>query len=279
MILKKKKLPDEEIMTLKEQRAMLGDRLNFAASEAYKLLRTNLTFALPEEQKCRVVGVTSAMRGEGKSTTSINLAYTIAETGKRVLLIEADMRRPNLARRLAIDITPGLSNLLAGLCREQDVVQDVGLLENLKVITSGDIPPNPSELLASERMGAVIDNLTQNFDFIVFDLPPVNAVSDGLVISRLVQGMIVVVRQDYSTRQDLAAALRQLEYLQIKVLGFVMTHGTSTGGRYGRYSRYGRYGRYGRYSRYDNGYSYGEERSTKVEEKPAAPKKKKKSKK
>lgn len=114
----KKRTPEEDVMSLKEQRAMLGDRLSFAASEAYKLLRTNLTFALPDEQRCRVVGITSASRGEGKSTTSINLAYTIAETGKRVLLVEADMRRPNLARRLAIDPAPGLSNLLAGLCRE-----------------------------------------------------------------------------------------------------------------------------------------------------------------
>lgn len=107
MIFKKKTMIPEDTVSLKEQRAMLGDRLSFAASEAYKLLRTNLTFALPDENKCRVVGVTSAMRGEGKSTTSINLAYTLAEAGKRVLLIEADMRRPNLARRLAIDPAPG----------------------------------------------------------------------------------------------------------------------------------------------------------------------------
>lgn len=108
MIFRKEQPIPEEAVSLREQRAMQGDRLSFAASEAYKLLRTNLTFALPDEKKCRVVGVTSAMRGEGKSTTSINLAYTLAETGKKVLLIEADMRRPNLARRLAIDPAPGL---------------------------------------------------------------------------------------------------------------------------------------------------------------------------
>lgn len=172
MIFRKEQPIPEEAVSLREQRAMQGDRLSFAASEAYKLLRTNLTFALPDEKKCRVVGVTSAMRGEGKSTTSINLAYTLAETGKKVLLIEADMRRPNLARRLAIDPAPGLSNLLAGLCQEQDVVQDVGLLDSLKVITSGDIPPNPSELLGSERMNAVTANLVRSFDFVIFDLPP-----------------------------------------------------------------------------------------------------------
>ena len=88
MMFGKKRTPEEDVMSLKEQRAMLGDRLSFAASEAYKLLRTNLTFALPDEQRCRVVGITSASRSEGKSTTSINLAYTIAETGKRVLLVD-----------------------------------------------------------------------------------------------------------------------------------------------------------------------------------------------
>ncbi len=256
MIFKKKTMIPEDTVSLKEQRAMLGDRLSFAASEAYKLLRTNLTFALPDENKCRVVGVTSAMRGEGKSTTSINLAYTLAEAGKRVLLIEADMRRPNLARRLAIDPAPGLSNLLAGLCQERDVIQDVGLLDSLKVITSGDIPPNPSELLGSDRMSTVTANLAQSFDFIIFDLPPVNAVSDGLVISGLIQGMLVVVRQDYSNRQDLSVTLRQLEYLHIKVLGFVMTCGTASGGRYSRYGRYGRYQ-----------YSYGEEQTATPAEK------------
>lgn len=250
MIFRKEQPIPEEAVSLREQRAMQGDRLSFAASEAYKLLRTNLIFALPDEKKCRVVGVTSAMRGEGKSTTSINLAYTLAETGKKVLLIEADMRRPNLARRLAIDPAPGLSNLLAGLCQEQDVVQDVGLLDSLKVITSGDIPPNPSELLGSERMNAVTANLVRSFDFVIFDLPPINAVSDGLVVANLIQGMLVVVRQDYSNRQDLSATLRQLEYLHIKVLGFVMTCATASGGRYGRYARY---------SRYKYGYGYGEE--------------------
>ena len=90
----------EAPMTLAKQRKLLGNHLNFAASEAYKLLRTNLMFALPDNKECRVIGITSALRGEGKSTTSVNLAYTIAQTGERVLMIEADMRLPNVAQRL-----------------------------------------------------------------------------------------------------------------------------------------------------------------------------------
>ena len=254
-------------MSLREQRTMLGDRLSFAAAEAYKLLRTNLMFALPDTRRCRVIGVTSAMRSEGKSTTSINLAYTLAETGKRILLVEADMRLPNIARRLALDAAPGLSNRLAGMCRTEDVIQSTTLLENLKVIAAGDIPPNPAELLGSELMSGVVEELSDEFDFIIFDLPPVNAVADGLIISKLIQGMIVVVRQNYADRQALAGAMRQLEYLQTKILGFVMTHGEAGGGKYGKYSHYGR--KYG----YGYGYVYVEQsRAEKSAKRPAVKK-------
>ena len=98
-----------------EQQHMIGDRLNFASAEAYKLLRTNLMFSFTDEDKCRIVGITSSLKGEGKSLTAINLAYTIAETGKRVLLMECDMRLPTIAKRLGIESTIGLSNLLVGM--------------------------------------------------------------------------------------------------------------------------------------------------------------------
>lgn len=175
-------------MTRSQQRRLLGDHLSFAAAEAYKLLRTNLMFALPDSGGCRVVGVTSALQGEGKSTTSMNTAYTIAETGQRVLLIEADMRLPNVARCLGLRPNLGLSDLLAGLCTLNDVVQPSGMLDNLRIIAAGSIPPNPMELLGSDQMGRLLDILRQFYDFIIFDLPPVNVVADGLVISRLVYG-------------------------------------------------------------------------------------------
>ena len=105
------------------EQPIIGEYLSFAATEAYKLLRTNLMFALPDQGKCRVVGVTSALRNEGKSTLAINLAYTVAQAGYRVLLIDGDMRLPTLAKRLNIPKRPGLSNLLAGLCTVQDAVQ------------------------------------------------------------------------------------------------------------------------------------------------------------
>ena len=232
------------------EQPIIGEYLSFAATEAYKLLRTNLMFALPDQGKCRVVGVTSALRNEGKSTLAINLAYTVAQAGYRVLLIDGDMRLPTLAKRLNIPKRPGLSNLLAGLCTVQDAVQTSDLLDNLKAIAAGDIPPNPSELLASARMETLLRELGADYDFILLDLPPVTAVTDGLVISKLVDGMIVVVCRGYCEKKLLEAALRNMKYLNIKILGFVMTRGSVDKSGYGK--RYGKYKKgYGGY------YSYG----------------------
>lgn len=247
-----KKKTTEPVLNLRQERGLLGDHLNFAAAEAYKLLRTNLLFALPDEGHCRVLGVTSALRGEGKSTTTINLAYSLAEAGKRVLLVETDLRLPTVSKRLALRVAPGLSNLLAGLAKIKDVIQDSGMQDTLKVIVAGDIPPNPQELIGSERMKQVLEELKQDFDFLLFDLPPVNAVADGLVISRLMQGMLLVVRRDYGDRRAVADAVRQLQYLDAKILGFVMTHNyVEKSASYGRYGRYGKHGRYGGYGNYE----------------------------
>lgn len=236
----------EAPMTLARQRKLLGNHLNFAASEAYKLLRTNLMFALPDNKECRIIGITSALQGEGKSTTSVNLAYTIAQTGERVLLIEADMRLPNVAQRLALRPTLGLSDLLAGFCTQAEAIQESGMMDNFRIIAAGSIPPNPMELLGSEQMTQQLAELKKEFDFIIFDLPPVNAVADGLVISRLVQGMVVVVRQDYGDRRSLSVAVRRLQYLNVKILGFVMTYSRTEKKSY-KYHKYGYgYGEYGK---------------------------------
>lgn len=254
-----------------EQRDMLCEKLGFAAAESYKLLRTNLMFALPDEKKCRIIGVTSAVRGEGKSTTAINLSYTLAETEKKVLLIDADLRLPSVAKKLEIKGKPGLTNLLAGLCNAEEVIQTPKAKVNWWVMPAGDIPPNPSELLGSTQMQSTLQHLATEFDFIVVDLPPVNIVSDALVISNLIDGLIVAVRQGYSDRQSVNACMRQISVTKAKVLGFVMTDVKDKGKDYGRYKgryrksykrygyRYGyRHGRYGRYGYdYDYGYGYG----------------------
>lgn len=233
------------------RRLKIGKNLSFAASEAYKLLRTNLVFSMADEEGCKVIGVTSALRGEGKSTTSMNLAYSLAESGKKTVLVEGDMRIPVVAKTLALaDPGPGLSNVLAGIAPLEKAVLPSGLIDNLFVIPAGEIPPNPSELLSSARMEKTVEALTKTYDYIIIDLPPVNAVSDALAISGILSGMIMVVRQNYCDNGALSQAMRQLEFMNVKLLGFVMNYSEP------RKSRYKKYGYKYRYGGYNYGYNY-----------------------
>lgn len=233
------------------EQTMLCEGLSFAAAEAYKLLRTNLVFSLPDKA-CRIIGVTSSVRGEGKSTTSINLAYTFAQAGKRTLLIDADMRLPSVAAKLNIAGKPGLSNLLAGLNEEHEALRKSAQYGNWYILPAGDIPPNPSELLGSEPMRQLLERYSEIFDFIILDLPPVNIVADALVIAGWTDGLLAVVRQNYSERKALKACMTQIGQTGVKFLGFVMTDAAVAGGSYKRYGKYGK--RYG----YEGGYGYGE---------------------
>lgn len=228
---------------------MFGKNRSFAAAEAYKLLRTNVTFSFSSGVKCPVIGVTSSLRGEGKSTTSINLAYTIAESGKRVLLIDADMRLPSVADKLSLNLSPGLSNLLVEGEKMSNLLQRYDELESLDILSAGDVPPNPSELLGSERMAEVVNAAKSYYDYIVVDLPPVTAVSDALALSKLLDGFVLVVRNNYASKSAIKETMRQLKLVDLKIIGFVSTFANGSSKSYGK--RYGKYG-----SRY--GYGYGD---------------------
>lgn len=222
----------------KERAHMLMSNMSFAASESYKLLRTNLMFSFSDEEKCHIIGITSSFRGEGKSLTSVNLAYTLAEAGKKVLLIEGDMRLPTLAARLGLKSSPGLSNLIAGMNVPRDVVQtykvdaegDKSVL--FQVLASGDIPPNPSELLGSARMQSLLNRLRSLYDYVILDLPPVTVVTDAVLASRSVDGLVVVVRNNVAVRAALADTIRQLRLVDAHILGFVFNGATESGGGY-----------------------------------------------
>ena len=241
----------------REQKGALCDHLSFAAAEAYKRLRTNLQFVLPDDKPCKIIGITSSIRNEGKSTTAVNLAYTIAQSGKRTLLIDADMRLPTVHSKLTVQSTPGLSNLLAGLAGEREAMQVSTYYSNWYIIPSGDVPPNPSELLGSERMHQLLEHLSGFFEYIIIDLPPVNVVSDALVCSVWTDGLLVAVRQNYTTGHALQDCMYQIEGTHTHFLGFVMTDVAVGESAYKRYGKYGRYGKYARYGRYGYGYGYG----------------------
>ena len=217
----------------------IASELDFASSEAYNLLRTNLSFALAgKEGGAKLLGVSSPCPQEGKSFTSINLAYSLAKDGQKVLLIDGDMRRPSVAGVLEMSRTPGLSNLLAG-GKVEDIVHVGTLHENLDVLLSGDIPPNPSELLGSERMKKIMGEFSEKYDFVIVDLPPVTAVADPLVMSKLIDGIVVVVRHGYTRKRNVRETVRQLTFSGVRILGFVYN-----GFRYGSSGYYKRSGKY-----------------------------------
>ncbi len=216
----------------------LHKNLEFTAAEQYKLLRTNLSFTLPDDVKCPIIGVTSPMRGEGKSTTAINLAYALAENGKKVVLIDGDLRLPSVAKKMGIKSVPGVTNLLVGLESHHISAFRSSIRDNWYIIPAGELPPNPSELLGSRKMERLLRALQEEFDYIVIDLPPVNIVSDGLVISKLITGMVLVVREDYTVKKEMESCVRQLKLSNVNVLGCVLNGAKADKLGYGRYRKY-----------------------------------------
>lgn len=234
-----------------ENKKTLHKNLEFTATEQYKLIRANLDFTLPEGEKCPVIGVTSAMRGEGKSTTAVNLSYVLAERGNRVLLIDGDLRIPSIAKKMDIPSSPGLTDILMNKLQLRLDDYKSSLLDTWYIIPAGDIPPNPSELLGSGRMESTLNLLKQHFEYIVIDLPPVNIVSDAVAISSYITGMVLVIREEYTEKKELKQCFRQLKLSNVKVLGCVMNETKSGSGSYGKYKKH-KYYKYYRYYQSDS---------------------------
>ncbi len=240
-----------------EEKAELCGQLSFAPAEAYKLLRANITFCFSDDRSCRIIGVTSSVRAEGKSTTVVNLAYTLAQTNQRVCLIDCDFRLPAVSKTLDIRQKPGMTNFLIGQASGKDVLQKyVSNGTRMYVITAGDIPPNPSELLSSNRMQTVLRMLEETFDYVILDLPPIGIVADALGVTKYTDGLLFVVREDMYDRRLVGEALRTLEGVDARILGMVITHSTTQQKEYRRYGgKYG--GKYGSKYGYQYGYGYG----------------------
>ncbi|HNX15291.1 MAG TPA: CpsD/CapB family tyrosine-protein kinase [Oscillospiraceae bacterium] len=199
----------------------IGKNLSFPASEAYKSLRTNLTYSFTDYEGCRIIGVTSTDRFEGKTTTSINLAYTLMESGKKVLLIECDLRLPTFSGALKIPAVPGLSNILINPSKNRLNSLVCYNNTNLFFLPAGDIPPNPSELLASKAMSELINYYASVFEYIILDLPPTLAVTDATIVSKYTNGIIYVVRHNITDRLRLRDSMYQLSLIGARILGFV----------------------------------------------------------
>lgn len=217
---------------------VIGDGISFSATEAYKLLRTKIQFSFADDKQCHIIGVSSALLGEGKSLTSVNLAFSLAQLGKRVLLIDGDMRRPSLANKLKVKKVPGLSNYLADKTPLSDIVQKTGKKFSdfeFDVIAAGHNPPNPVELLASAKMTDMLDELKKNYDYIIIDLTPVEEVSDALVAAKFVDGMVLVVSQNYCNRRSFVNSVNQFDFVDSRILGIVVNRVVEKSHRYNKY--------------------------------------------
>lgn len=195
---------------------MLNDKTDFSVIEGYKAARTNLMF-LGGGEKCPVIGFTSSIPGEGKTTTCINMAITFAEAGFKTLIIDADMRKIQLYHYFSVPAKPGLSEVLAGM--EESLPIHETPYENLKLMTGGTIPPNPAELLMSNRMDEMLKKLRGEYDYIFIDTPPVLAVTDAVALAPKVTGLVLMARQDYTKAENIRLALEDLNHVGAKVLG------------------------------------------------------------
>ena len=208
----------------------LADK-NSPISEQYRTLRSNIQFASIDNDLKTMV-VTSSGPGEGKSTTSANLAVVMANSNKRVLLIDADLRKPTVALTFKLPNNNGLSTLIGNRnFKIADVVQDSGI-QNLSIMTSGPKPPNPSEILGSNRMKTIINEASLEYDLVIFDMPPVATVTDAQIISAEVDGTLLVVRERTTNKQALNRAVGLLKMAKAHIIGIayngVKRHGSDS---------------------------------------------------
>lgn len=209
---------------------------NSTASENCRIIRTNITFSSPDDP-LRSFVVTSSNPVEGKTLTAMNLGAVMAQSGHRTLLVDTDMRRPRLHRALGIGNERGVSSVVVGECSIEDAVKSTGL-HNLYLLPCGPLPPNPAELLQTEKFAALVKSLLERFDRVIFDSPPVLAVTDAAVLSRAVNGVVFVARAGKTSRDALARARRQLGAVNARIVGGVLNDVSIRSGHYSGYYGY-----------------------------------------
>ncbi len=218
MLFSKKKKKNSKIFDAKKM--LLSPDSSFSMQESFKTLRTNVTFSLPGK-KNRCIGVVSANRGEGKSTVSVNLAISLAQIDKKVVIVDCDMRIPTVAAKLGMENRPGLSDYLA----DEEGYNRLPVVHNdefgIDVIPAGTIPPDPTKLIESPQMTELIEALKTVYDYIVVDFPPVCVVSDSAILSSVIDGYLIVMLHGSTEVSQMDETIRQLNFANANVLGFV----------------------------------------------------------
>ncbi|WP_312123983.1 CpsD/CapB family tyrosine-protein kinase [Lysinibacillus boronitolerans] len=191
-------------------------------SEQFRTIRTNITFSMPDKE-IKTILVTSATPGEGKSTNAANIGVVFAQEGKRVIIVDADLRKPTMHYTFLLQNARGLSNLLTRHFTMSEVINSTDIA-NLFVLTSGPIPPNPAELLASNVMESVIENLKKEFDIIIFDAPPILSVTDAQILSNKCDGTLLIVNSGVAENESVLKAKSNLEASKANILGVILNN-------------------------------------------------------
>ena len=237
---KKRKNQDED-----EHIKLTDKDVPFNIVESYKSIRTNVTFSLATAER-KILEVSSPNPGEGKSTTAANIAIAQAQGGTKVLLIDADMRKSVLHKIFDLKNKNGLSSAISKMQKLDDCIRK-NVMENLDVMTSGPLPPNPSELLASAQMAEILEELSAKYGIIVIDTPPVNVVTDAMELAKNVSGIVMVVRYGKTTEEDIENAYKKIEFAKMPLFGFIINDiKTKRSGKYYKKNYY-----------YKKGYGYG----------------------
>lgn len=251
-----KKRKDRKKRIHSEIDRIIDDNTDFDTVETYKAIRTNIMFSVPKHEKGKIIVVTSASPGEGKTTTSINLALIFAQMGVKVLLIDCDLRKPRVHRYMGLKRGVGVSNIICGYTEAENAIHRE-VKENLDVITAGDIPPNPAELFENQSFAGMIDQLQNEYEYIFVDTPPMTVVTDAVVVMKHCTGTILVARQGVTITDLFASAVAEAKRANAKILGAIF-HDSKEKQSKRNYYRRGKYG-----YKYKYNYRYGDEVATK----------------
>lgn len=229
-------------------RSINVEALGFQVRESYKTARTNIAYSIVKKG-CKKIAFTSSAKGEGKTVTAMNVATALAQqVDTKVLVIECDLRRPHVHSALKIAPTPGVTNYLNSECTVSDIIQNTKI-PNMKAVSYGAVPPNPSELMASDVMTDFIKDMEEHYDYIIFDTPPIGVVIDAIPIINIADGTVVVVRDNSTTYPALHKTIDILERTDGKILGIIVNRvkpENTRKSKRGGYNNYGYgYGYYG----------------------------------
>ncbi|RUL55164.1 MULTISPECIES: CpsD/CapB family tyrosine-protein kinase [Lysinibacillus] len=191
-------------------------------TEQFRTIRTNIQFSMPD-QEIKTILVTSSIPGEGKTTNAANLGVVFAQDGKRVLIVDADMRKPTMHHTFNLFNVVGLSNILTKQVDIQSAIHHTDI-DNIDIIASGPIPPNPSELLSSKNLDSFINEVIHEYEIIIFDAPPLLSVTDAQILSNKCDGTLLIVKSGYVDKTDVIKAKASLEAAHAKILGVVLNN-------------------------------------------------------